>query len=147
MLVALHLSIGAGTPAVQLRRLQMFNIEKVDSFPEISRSGRTSEELQMIVAALKSSAENGERYCISDITKGNAYNSMQQRIRAQSKKMNLKVLVRFDAESEKLYFKAVHVDENSPAIEIGPDSFAKTSVKSSDIKGIKTVSKEKEEAV
>jgi formate-dependent phosphoribosylglycinamide formyltransferase (GAR transformylase) len=125
----------------------MFNIEKVDSFPEISRSGRTSEELQMIVSSLKSSAENGERYCISGITKGNAYNSMQQRIRAQSKKMNLKVVIRFDAEAEKLYFKAHHMNDESPVVEIAALNQQKTSVKSSQVKGIKTVAKEKEEAV
>jgi hypothetical protein len=118
----------------------MFSIEKVDNFPEIARSGRTSEELQTIINSLISSAENGERYCISGITKGNAYNSMQQRIRAQSKKMNLKVVIRFDAEAEKLYFKALPMKDDSPVVEL--ETQPKAAVKSSQVKGIKTASKD-----
>lgn len=132
----------------------MFSIEKVESFPEITRSGRTSQELQMIIDSLKASAQNGERYCISNVTAGNAYNSMQQRIRAQAKKLNVKVMIRFDAESEKLYFKADPMKESTPAIElntnvesnVAPKPQAKTSVKSSQVKGIKTQSAESEEA-
>jgi hypothetical protein len=128
----------------------MFSIEKVESFPEITRSGRTSQELQMIIDSLKTSAENGERYCISNVTAGNAYNSMQQRIRAQAKKLNLKIMIRFDAESEKLYFKADPMKESVPAIELNTNvdskPSSKASVKSSQVKGIKTQSLDSEEA-
>jgi hypothetical protein len=84
----------------------MFSISKVDHFPEITRQGRVSEELQQIVEALHNSADKGERFCIDNIEAGNAYNSMQQRIRAQAKKHNYKVTIRFDKDENKLYFKA-----------------------------------------
>lgn len=125
----------------------MFNIEKVDSFPEIARAGRTSEELQSIVNALKSCSDNGERYCISGITKGNAYNSMQQRIRTQAKKMGLKLTIRFDADAEKLYFKAHPMHDDSPVIEIEATPKRKASVKSSDVKGMGAVVQEKTESI
>lgn len=86
----------------------MFNIQKVDHFPEITREGRVSEELQAIVDCLTASATNGERFCIEGIEAGNAYNSMQQRIRAQAKKYGYKVTIRFDKDENKLYFKATH---------------------------------------
>jgi hypothetical protein len=84
----------------------MFSIQKVDHFPEITRQGRVSEELQAIINALEDSAAKGERFCIGGIESGNAYNSMQQRIRAQAKKSNLKVVIRFDKDENNLYFKA-----------------------------------------
>jgi len=86
----------------------MFSISKVDYFPEITRQGRVSEELQQIVDALHNSATNGERFCIDGVDSGNAYNSMQQRIRAQAKKYGYKVTIRFDKDENKLYFKATH---------------------------------------
>lgn len=84
----------------------MFSIQKVDHFPDITREGRVSEELQAIIDALHNSAEKGERFCISGIQAGNEYNSMQQRIRAQAKKLGLKVVIRFDKNENNLYFKA-----------------------------------------
>ena len=84
----------------------MFSISKVDHFPEITREGRVSEELQAIVDALTDSATKGERFCIDNVEAGNAYNSMQQRIRAQAKKLGYKVVIRFDKNENKLYFKA-----------------------------------------
>jgi len=84
----------------------MFSIQKVDHFPEITRQGRVSEELQAIINALQDSADNGERFCINGIDSGNAYNSMQQRIRAQAKKLDLKVTIRYDKDESNLYFKA-----------------------------------------
>lgn len=119
----------------------MFKIEKVDSFPEIARAGRRSEELQAIIDALHVSAESGDRFSINGISKGNAYNSMQQRIRMQAKKMNLKATIRFDADNEVLYFKAESITDETPAIEIKTSR----SVKSSQVKGIKTASKDNEE--
>ena len=107
----------------------MFSISKVDHFPEITRQGRVSEELQQIVEALHNSADKGERFCIDNIESGNAYNSMQQRIRAQAKKLNLKVVIRFDASEQKLYFKATK------------DGSTTNTVKSSDLKSIKTANK------
>ena len=104
----------------------MINLTKVDNFPELTRSGRVSEELQQIIDALVASSTNGDRYALSGIKAGKAYNSMQQRIRAQAKKLNLKVVIRFDADDEKLYFKATG------------SSNADNVVKSSDVKSIKT---------
>jgi formate-dependent phosphoribosylglycinamide formyltransferase (GAR transformylase) len=107
----------------------MINLSKVDSFPELTRSGRVSEELQQIINALVSSSENGDRFALTGIEAGKAYNSMQQRIRAQAKKLNLKVVIRFDASEQKLYFKATK-DNNSVS-----------NIKASDVKAIKTANK------
>lgn len=84
----------------------MINLNKVDNFPELTRSGRVSVELQAIIDALIDSANTGSRFCLDGVEQGKAYNSMQQRIRAQAKKLNFKVIIRFDADAEKLYFKA-----------------------------------------
>src|SRR6056300_901402 len=86
----------------------MFSISKVDHFPEITRQGRVSEELQAIISALQDSANKGERFCINGIDSVNAYNSMQQRIRAQAKKLDLKVTIRYEKDEANLYFKASH---------------------------------------
>lgn len=83
-----------------------FAINKVDTFPEISRSGRVSEELKAIIEALNESVNTGNKFCIDNVLPGKPYNSMQQRIRAQAKKLNYKIIIRFDAETNKLYFKA-----------------------------------------
>jgi hypothetical protein len=82
------------------------NIQKVDNFPEISRSGRVSEELKMIIEALDMSVKTGDKFCIKGIEKGKAYNSMQQRIRAQAKKLGYNIVIRFDANDNTLFFKA-----------------------------------------
>ena len=82
------------------------SIQKVDNFPEISRSGRVSEELQMIIQALNESVNTGDKFCIKGIEKGKAYNSMQQRIRAQAKKLGYNIVIRFDATDGSLFFKA-----------------------------------------
>lgn len=84
----------------------MINLNKVDTFPELTRSGRVSGELQKLIDALVDSANNGSRFCLDGVEQGKAYNSMQQRIRAQAKKLNFKVIIRFDAEASRLYFKA-----------------------------------------
>ncbi len=104
----------------------MINLTKVDKFPDLTRSGRVSAELQQIIDALIASSNSGDRFALSGIQPGKAYNSMQQRIRAQAKKLNLKVVIRFDADDQKLYFKATS-NEN-----------AKTEIKASDVKSIKT---------
>lgn len=104
----------------------MISISKVDTFPELTRTGRVSNELQQIIDALNTSASNGDRFALSGIQPGKAYNSMQQRIRAQAKKLNLKVVIRFDADEQKLYFKATS------------NGNVKTEVKTSDVKAIKT---------
>ena len=109
----------------------MFNLAKVDTFPELTRSGRVSNELNQIIEALVASAENDDKFALTGITAGKAYNSMQQRIRAQARKMDFKVVIRFDAQEEKLYFKASRNEmSNSNVVESG--------VKSSEIKSIKT---------
>lgn len=87
------------------------NINKVEKFPEISRSGRVSEELQMIIDALNESVKTGEKFCIDGVLKGKPYNSMQQRVRAQAKKLGYNIVIRFDANESKLYFKASKLNE------------------------------------
>ena len=84
----------------------MINLAKTDVFPEVTRSGRVSEELNQIIDALNMSSNTGDRFVLTGIQAGKAYNSMQQRIRAQAKRLNLKVIIRFDSAEEKLYFKA-----------------------------------------
>lgn len=92
------------------------SIQKVDSFPEISRSGRVSEELQMIIEALNLSAKTGDKFCITGVEKGKAYNSMQQRIRAQAKKLGYNIVIRFDATENSLFFKASMENATTPAV-------------------------------
>ena len=70
----------------------MISINKVDNFPELTRSGRVNTELQEIISALIESANTGSKFALSGVEPGKAYNSMQQRIRAQSKKLNFKVI-------------------------------------------------------
>lgn len=86
----------------------MFTIEKVDHFPDITRSGRTSEELTMIIEALQQSADSGDRFCIPGVEKGKKYNSMQQRLRSQAKKLGMDIVIRHDSTENRLYFKASH---------------------------------------
>ena len=99
------------------------NIQKVDNFPEISRSGRVSDELQMIIDALHEAAKTGDKFCIGNVEKGKAYNSMQQRIRAQAKKLGYSIVIRFDAEESKLFFRVTTGETNVDAKDV-------TSVKS-----------------
>lgn len=112
----------------------MINLSKVDTFPELTRSGRVSNELNQIIEALIASAENNDKFALTGITAGKAYNSMQQRIRAQAKKLNFKVIIRFDAEEQKLYFKASKTEVENVITEVSNEM----NVKSSDIKSIKT---------
>lgn len=119
--------------------MSKFAVNKVDTFPEISRSGRVSEELKAIIDALNESVNTGGKFCIDNVLPGKPYNSMQQRIRAQAKKLNYKIIIRFDAESNKLYFKAsrmgldktsVNTDDSAKAKEVsGVSTKAKTSNK------------------
>jgi hypothetical protein len=63
------------------------------------------------------------------VEKGKAYNSMQQRIRAQAKKLNYNIVIRFDAETQSLFFKA------------STASTIKTTVTATDIAGVKAKAK------
>lgn len=105
------------------------NIQKVDKFPEISRSGRVSEELQMIIDALNESVKTGDKFCIQGVEKGKAYNSMQQRIRAQAKKLGYNIVIRYDATDSSLFFKATKVVADS------------TSVSANEVAGVKPKNK------
>lgn len=80
-------------------------MKKVESFPEIARSGRQSEDLLAIVNALHESATTGQRFSLF-VEPGNAFNSMQQRIRAQAKKHGYKIVIRYDSSKKELFFKA-----------------------------------------
>lgn len=110
----------------------MVNLTKVDTFPELTRSGRVNEELQAIIDALMQSADNGDRFALSGVKAGKAYNSMQQRIRAQAKKFNFKVIIRYDAPAETLYFKATRMHNDPTSIDNKPE------VKAANVKGIKS---------
>jgi len=85
--------------------MNTFNIKPVDSFPTITRS-RASEALKQIIDTLIESAEKGQVFSIENVEAGNVYNSMQQRIRTQAKKHNLKVMISFDKDNSTLYYKA-----------------------------------------
>jgi hypothetical protein len=119
----------------------MFKVNKVDSLPEISRAGRKSEELSAIIDALKMSANTNAVFNITGIKAGNAYNSMQQRVRAQAKKLGYKIVIRFDSVNETLYFQASQIgsDKGTTVTE----TKNKTSVSSKDVAGITTSSKVK----
>lgn len=80
-------------------------MNKVESFPEITRAGRQSEDLQAIVNALHESVNTGQKFSLL-VEPGNAYNSMQQRIRAQAKKFGYKIIIRYDSANKELFFKA-----------------------------------------
>jgi RNase H-fold protein (predicted Holliday junction resolvase) len=110
-------------------------IQKASNFPVISRGGRTSAELQQIIDCLVQSSENGQAYSIVGIPMGKKYNSMQQRIRAQAKKLNLQVQIHFSKQDETLYFRVPQASDSEVTIE------KNTSVKTKDVKSVKTVVK------
>lgn len=118
-------------------------MNKVDTLPEIARAGRKSEELNMIIAALNESAKDGNSVRIDGIKAGNAYNSMQQRIRAQAKKLGYKIVIRFDSTTDALFFKATHPANVKNTTEIGVTAVNNLSAKASEITGVKTKVKTK----
>lgn len=81
------------------------NIKTVESFPQITRSGRTSAELQQIINSLLESNKTGQTFAIDNVEEGKKFNSLQQRIRAQAKKLELKVMIHFDRNTNTLYYK------------------------------------------
>jgi len=118
----------------------MLKLNKVDSLPEIVRAGRHSEELTMIIGALKESVKYGTVYSLEGITAGNAYNSMQQRIRAQAKKLGFKTVVRFDSTKGSLFFKATELVSIKTPITVVNNNVA---VSAKEIAGIKSKVKTK----
>lgn len=116
--------------------MSAFNISKVDTFPEITRSGRTSAELQMIIDSLNASSKNGENFRIANVEEGKKFNSLQQRIRAQAKKLGYKVKIHFERSESALYFR----------VESGETMKTNTSVAAKDVKSVKTVNKTKTNA-
>lgn len=111
--------------------MSTFNIIKVDSFPEITRAGRTSAELQMIIDCLHASNKNGENFCINNVEEGKKFNSLQQRVRAQAKKLDYKVKIHFDRNESALYFK----------VQATGSVKSETSVAAKEIKSVKTNAK------
>ena len=84
----------------------MVSINKIEDFPILTRAGRQTEEVVMVRDALKQSVDNNyEAFELSGIPKDN-YNSWQQRISTQAKKLGINVEVRFSAEKETLAFRA-----------------------------------------
>ena len=123
--------------------MSAFMVNKVDKLPEISRAGRKSEELNMIIDALKQSVNSNAVFNIVGIKPGNAYNSMQQRIRAQAKKLGYKIVIRFDSTTDALFFKATRIGNVKNTTEIGVTAVNNLSAKSSEITGVKTKVKTK----
>ena len=117
--------------------MSTFKLNQVDKLPEISRAGRKSEELNMIIDALKQSVNSNAVFNVVGIKPGNAYNSMQQRIRAQAKKLGYKIVIRFDSVNETLYFQAT----GTATEKITGISADKLSAKANEVTGIKTRSK------
>lgn len=117
--------------------MSTFSINKVDKLPEISRAGRRSDELNMIIDTLKQSANTNTVFNIVGIKAGNAYNSMQQRIRAQAKKLGYKIVIRFDSVNETLYFQAT----SSVTEKVTGISSDKVSVNAGEVTGVKTKAK------
>ena len=112
-------------------------IKEASSFPVISRSCRTSAELQMIIDTLNLSKQSGKPYSIEGVQAGKKYNSMQQRIRAQARKVNVSVEIHYNKETETLYFRVPVSSEIETALV--PDKV----VKSKDIKSVKALVKNK----
>lgn len=117
--------------------MSTFMVNKVDKLPEISRAGRKSEELNMIIEALKQSVNTNAVFNITGIKAGNAYNSMQQRIRAQAKKLGYKIVIRFDSVNETLFFQAT----GTPTEKIAGVTADGVVVKSNEISGVKSKAK------
>ena len=109
------------------------NIKTVDSFPQITRSGRTSAELQEIIDSLIESSKTGKTYMIENVEEGKKFNSLQQRIRAQAKKLELNVKIHFDKNTSSLYYM-------SPIKET-VDSTVKKEITAKDVKSVKTSTK------
>lgn len=109
------------------------NIKSVDSFPQITRSGRTSAELQEIINSLIESSKTGKTFMIENVEEGKKFNSLQQRIRAQAKKLELSVKIHFDKNTSSLYYM-------SPVKETVKEEAVST-VKAKDVKSVKTTSK------
>ena len=84
----------------------MVTISKIEDFPILTRSGRQTEEVVMVRDALKASvANNYEAFELAGVPQEN-YNSWQQRIRTQAKKLGINVEGRFSPEKETLAFRA-----------------------------------------
>ena len=113
-------------------------INKVDRLPDIARSGRTSPELAMIIETLNNSVKSNQTYSLVGIKPGNAFNSMQQRIRAQARKLNLNVEIHYDKTNETLYFRVPNVSEFETTI--APKGSVSNS---SDIDNVKTVTRKR----
>lgn len=104
-------------------------ITSVDSFPQITRTGRTSAELQQIVDSLIESSKSGKTFMIANVEQGKKFNSLQQRIRTQAKKLDLKVMIHFNKNEGNVYYKCAVVESDNSA------------VKAKDVKSVKTNSK------
>jgi len=113
-------------------------IQEAISFPVISRTGRTSAELQMIIDTLILSNNNGKPYSIEGIQAGKKYNSMQQRIRAQARKLGYGVQIHFDKNKETLFFRVPKSSDIETVI-----ASNKSVVKAKDIKNVRSVVKTK----
>jgi hypothetical protein len=106
-------------------------IKEVDVFPKSTRSGRISEELQQIINSLTESSKSGKTFVISNVEQGKKFNSLQQRIRTQAKKMDIKVMIHFDKSTGELYYKCPSQEK------------AMTSVTAKEVKSVKTATKTK----
>lgn len=109
------------------------NIKPVSHFPQITRSGRTSAELQSIINSLIESSKSGSPFMIEEVEEGKKFNSLQQRIRAQAKKLDLKVTIHFDKSERKLYYRV-------PAEESKEENVTKP-ITAKDVKSVKSSNK------
>jgi hypothetical protein len=108
-----------------------FNIKSVDSFPEIKRAGRMSAELQKIIDCLIESSKTGKGYEIENVEAGKKFNSLQQRIRSQAKKLNFKVTIHYNSATSSLFFKVPSVINQK----------TEKPVVAKDVKSVKTTAK------
>lgn len=105
-------------------------ITSVDKFPQITRSGRTSAELQQIIDSLIESSKTGKVFMIANVEAGKKFNSLQQRIRAQAKKLDLRVTIHFDKNTNELYYQSPVENVEKPAVTAKEVKSVKTSSKS-----------------
>ena len=104
-------------------------IKEVDTFPKSTRSGRVSEELQQIINSLMESSKTGKTFVISNVEFGKKFNSLQQRIRTQAKKMDLKVMIHFNKETSELYYKSPQQEKMNVDVTASQVKSVKTSNK------------------
>jgi len=97
----------------------MVSINKINEMPVLTRKGRMTEEVIMVRDALTESKNNNSQPFELDGIESSQYNSWQQRIRSQAKRLGVNVELRFNSEESKLAFRAVEKDSTKQENNLG----------------------------